>query len=150
MFRTYSELMSFDTFEERLNYLLLDGKVADETFGGYRQLNQMFYRSNEWNDVRLFCIERDAKRIALLGNGVYPCDLACEDHPITDKSVPLIVHHMNPIKIEDIINRNPDILNPELLITTIKETHDIISYGGKIYKSDFVIRRPNDTIPWKQ
>lgn len=149
MHRSYSELMSFDTFEERLQYLLLDGKVAEETFGGLRALNQMFYRSNEWIDVRNYCIEREARNIPLLG-GVYPCDLGCDDHPITSTAVSLVVHHMNPITAEDIINRNPDILNPEYLITTIKDTHDIISYGGKIYKPEFVVRRPNDTIPWKQ
>lgn len=136
--KTYSELIKLKTFEERFEYLKLDGLVGEETFGFDRYLNQMFYESSEWKRVRNFVITRD--------NG---CDLASFDHEIYDDRI--LVHHMNPIGKEDIINKTDFLLNPEYLITTIKSTHDALHYGDDSILKDnmFIERKPNDTCPWK-
>ena len=136
MIRTYSELIAIPTFEERFNYLKLDGKVGEETFGFDRYLNQNFYKSNEWKRVRNEVIVRD------LG-----CDLACEDHEIFGR---IIVHHMNPLLPDDIIHSSDFILNPEYLITTTKLTHDAIHYGDySILDNAPIVRSPGDTCPWR-
>ena len=137
MIITYTELSKLKTFEERFNYLKLNGKVGEETFGYDRYLNQILYKSDPWKEARRKAILRD--------NG---CDLGISDREIPGK---IIVHHMNPITIEDIINQNPDVFNPEYLISTIKNTHDAIHYGdGSLLVKDYVERRPNDTCPWKK
>lgn len=136
MIRTYSELAMFDTFIERFEYLNLQGIVAEETFGHERYLNQIFYQSEQWLDARDKVIERD------LG-----CDLGIEGHEIFDM---VIVHHMNPITPQDILDGNPDIYNPEYLIVVSKKTHKAIHYGTALQlEVGPVIRTPNDTIPWK-
>ena len=135
MIRTYSELCTFQTFEGRLNYLMLRGKVGEETFGFDRYFNQLFYRSKEWKDIRNYVIARD--------NG---CDLGCIDHPIFSK---IMVHHMNPINIQDIREASEFLLNPEYLISTIKSTHDAIHYGIEQTKPLVLNRQPNDTSPWR-
>jgi hypothetical protein len=133
--RTYSELMRFHSFEDRFEYLRIGGGVADQTFGGERWLNQDFYRSYQWKEVRDFVITRD------LGQ-----DLAHSDHTIFDR---IIVHHMNPIAIEDLTDFNDDILNPEYLITTCHNTHNAIHYGdASLLPQPMVVRRPGDTTPW--
>lgn len=134
--RTYSELILLPTFEERYEYLRLGGKVGEETFGFDRYLNQLFYKSPEWRSMRNYIITRD--------NG---CDLAMSDREIDGK---IIIHHMNPIEIEDILERSDFLLNPEYLICTIKNTHDAIHYGDSelLYK-DPIIRFKNDTCPWR-
>jgi len=135
--RTYSELMTLKTFKERFEYLKLDGLIGEETFGFDRYLNQLFYESEEWKRVRSLVIARD--------NG---CDLASLDHEIYGDRI--IVHHMNPITKEDIINKTDFLLNPEYLITTVKRTHDAIHYGDdSILNEEFVERVPNDTCPWR-
>ena len=135
--RTYSELMTLETFEERYDYLRLGGRVGEDTFGFDRYLNQIFYNSEEWKSVRNYVISRD--------NG---CDLGMPDREIRGNKI--LVHHMNPISKEDILNRSDILLNPEYLITTVKNTHDAIHYGDKelLYK-DPIIRSQNDTCPWK-
>ena len=135
--RTYSELMKLPTFEERYEYLKLDGRVGEETFGFDRYLNQMFYKSEEWLRLRNEIIIRD--------NG---CDLASPDREIRGNKI--IIHHMNPITKEDILNKSEFLLNPEYLITTIKNTHDAIHYGSEdlLYK-DPIVRSKNDTCPWR-
>ena len=135
--KTYSELIEIPTFEERYEYLKLTGKVGEETFGFDRYLNQVFYRSKEWRDIRDYVINRD--------NG---CDLAMEGHEIFGR---VLIHHMNPIRKEDILRRSEFLLNPEYLISTIKNTHDAIHYGDK----DLLIVAPiertkNDTCPWRR
>ena len=135
MIRTYEELSRLKTFEERFEYLKLNGEVGKDTFGFDRIFNQIFYKSKEWRSVRDKVIIRD--------NG---CDLGSEGHDIYGK---IIIHHMNPILPEDIENRNPDILNPEFLITTCKRTHDAIHYGAAAPEQEFVTRRAGDTCPWK-
>lgn len=136
--RTYSELSKFKTFRERYEYLKLDGTVGEETFGFDRYINQMFYKSEEWKRIRNYVITRD--------NG---CDLGMPDRKIVDSVI--LVHHMNPITKEDIINKNEILLDPEYLITTIKSTHDAIHYGDEsLLAEDLVIRSKNDTCPWKR
>ena len=136
--RTYSELSKLKTFRERYEYLKLDGTVGEETFGFDRYINQMFYKSEEWKRIRNYVITRD--------NG---CDLGIPDRKIVDSVI--LVHHMNPITKEDIINKNEISLDPEYLITTIKPTHDAIHYGDEsLLAEDLVIRSKNDTCPWKR
>lgn len=136
--RTYSELSKLKTFRERYEYLKLDGTVGEETFGFDRYMNQMFYKSEEWKRIRNYVITRD--------NG---CDLGIRDRKIVDSVI--LVHHMNPITKEDIINKNEIILDPEYLITTIKPTHDAIHYGDEsLLAEDLIIRSKNDTCPWKR
>lgn len=134
--RTYSELIKIPTFKERFEYLRLDGKVGEETFGFDRYLNQVFYKSPEWKAARDFVIIRDQG-----------CDLAMEGHEIFDR---ILVHHMNPIRIEDIVNRSKYLLDPEYLICTIKNTHDAIHYGdGSLLITGPIERTKNDTCPWR-
>ena len=133
--KTYTELILFRTFEDRFNYLRLNGRVGEETFGFDRYFNQMFYRSKEWKDIRNFVIARD--------NG---CDLAIPEREIITRAV---IHHMNPISINDIQNSTDYLLNPEYLITTTKETHNAIHYGdASILIKDYVERKPGDTKLW--
>ena len=135
--RTYSELITLPTFEERFRYLQLGGKVGEDTFGHDRYLNQMFYTSDEWRRIRRDVIVRD--------NG---CDLGIQDREIHGL---IIIHHMNPITIEDIINRSEFLLNPEYLISTVKNTHDAIHFSDeRILITDPIERWPNDTCPRKR
>ena len=115
--RTYSELIALPTFEERFQYLKLDQRIGEDTFGFDRYLNQRFYRSEEWKQVRNEVIVRD--------NG---CDLAIPDREIFGR---IIVHHMNPISLDDIDGNEKYILDPEYLITTFKTTHDAIHFGDE-------------------
>lgn len=112
MVRTYSELSTLKTFKERYEYLRLDGIVGEETFGFDRYLNQIFYKSKEWEQIRREVIIRD--------NG---CDLGIDGYDIRGK---ILVHHMNPLRVEDIVRRNDILLNPEYLITTVLATHNAI------------------------
>lgn len=134
--RTYSELITLPTFEERFNYLKLKGQVGKDTFGFDRWLNQIFYRDPEWKSVRDYVIVRD--------NG---CDLGVDGYEINGR---ILVHHMNPITKEDILERSKYLLDPEFLISTIHNTHNAIHYGDE----DLLIKTPierikNDTCPWK-
>ncbi len=135
--RCYSELIKLETFEERFEYLKLDGKVGEETFGFDRWLNQAFYKSKEWEQIRNEVITRD------LG-----CDLGIQDREIIDEII--LIHHMNPITKEDIINKTDFLLNPEYLITTIDNTHRAIHFGNEemLYKPP-VERFKNDQCPWR-
>lgn len=134
--RTYSELIKLPTFEERYRYLRIGGRVGEETFGFDRYLNQMFYTSNEWRDIRDHVIIRD--------NG---CDLGIPDREISGR---ILVHHMNPITVEDVVKRSKYLLDPEYLISTIKNTHDAIHYGDEsLLFTGPIERRPNDTCPWR-
>lgn len=134
--RTYSELITFQTFKERFNYLKLDGLVGESTFGFDRYLNQIFYRSQRWKEIRDFVIIRD--------NG---CDLGVEGYEIHSR---IIIHHMNPITIEDIRKESEYLLDPEFLICTIHNTHNAIHYGDEnlLIKAP-IERSKNDTCPWK-
>lgn len=135
--RTYSELITLPTFEERFKYLKLNGKVGEETFGFDRYLNQIFYKSYVWLKVRDSVIIRDCG-----------CDLGIYGREIYGK---ILVHHMNPIEDKDLINKNDIILDPEYLICTTKNTHDAIHYGDTdLLFTDPIIRSKNDTCPWKR
>ena len=137
MIRTYSELKSLATFKERYEYLRLGGIVGEETFGFDRYMNQIFYRSKEWASIRREVIIRD--------NG---CDLGIEDREIQGC---IIVHHMNPITLDDIYHGSDFLLNPEYLICTSLNTHNAIHYGDESIL--FTIppeRTPNDTCPWRR
>lgn len=136
--RTYSELIKLPTFEERFRYLRLNGRVGEETFGFDRYLNQLFYKSDEWLSVRDYVIIRD--------NG---CDLGMSDRQIPD-GVKILVHHMNPISVRDILDQTDYLLNPEYLICTVKSTHDAIHYGDESILYTIPRERTrNDTCPWK-
>ena len=136
--KTYSELSTIPTFLERFRYLKLNGAVGVDTFGFDRYLNQVFYSSDEWKRVRREIIIRD--------NG---CDLGVEGFEVNDK---ILIHHMNPITKEDVLNRNPVIFDPEFLISTSFNTHQAIHYGDEnLLPITFLVnRRPNDTCPWKK
>lgn len=135
--RTYSELMSLPTFEERYRYLKLDGRVGEDTFGFDRYLNQQFYKSRDlWLPIRDQVIIRD--------NG---CDLGMPDREI--KGQRILVHHMNPITKEDIVYRTKFLLDPEYLISTIDNTHRAIHYGDRsLLITAPIERQPYDTCPW--
>lgn len=136
MRRTYSELVQLPTFTERLRYLLLDGTVATPTFGANRYLNQKLYRSADWQRVRRLVIIRDG------GN-----DLGVEGYSIEGA---ILIHHINPITEEMILNADPEIFNLDNLILTTRNTHNIIHYGDAgLIKEDWKPRTPNDTIPWR-
>lgn len=136
MILTYTELMNLGTFEDRFRYLSLNGIVGLDTFGFDRYINQNFYRSAEWKNVRHKVILRD--------NG---CDLGVLDRPIFDK---ILIHHMNPILPKDIIDATDYLLNPEYLICTSHATHNAIHYGDISYlEQDSIIeRKPGDTKLW--
>lgn len=131
--RTYSELVRLETFDERLKYLMLNGSVGEDTFGSFRFINQDWYRSSVWKNVRDIVIIRD--------NG---CDLGIEGMEITDK---IFVHHMNPLSLDNIDSE--DAFNPEYLITTNLNTHNAIHYGYQLHIEKMVDRKPNDTCLWR-
>lgn len=134
--KIYSELSKLKTFKERYLYLRLDGIVGEETFGFDRYLNQILYKSDEWKRCRRDIIIRD--------NG---CDLGCEGFEVHGR---ILIHHINPITVDDIVNRNPKVFDPENLILTSHNTHQAIHYGNE----DLLIQAPierfkNDTCPWR-
>lgn len=134
--KKYSELVKLSTFEERFEYLSLNGQVGRETYGFDRWMNQQFYRSPEWKSVRNFVIVRDSG-----------CDLGIPGREIRER---IIVHHMNPILPADIKDCTDILLDPEYLIATCHNTHEAIHYGSaELLIRDPVVRSPNDTCPWK-
>lgn len=136
MIRRYSELISYNNFLDRYNYLKLKGQVGLDTFGLDRYLNQTLYRSYKWRKVRDEVLIRD--------NG---CDLGMEGYEIGGK---IIVHHMNPLTIEQIEDDDPIIYDPEFLICVSHITHNAIHYGDEKLLSRLPVERvPNDTCPWK-
>lgn len=133
--RRYSELKEYTTLEERYDYLRLNGVVGKQTFGWDRYFNQRFYHSPEWKKVRDLVILRDGG-----------CDLGIPGFEIRSK---LLIHHMNPIWIEDLKHHNPEILDPEFLITTCDQTHQAIHYGNQSLLPQVpIIRLPGDTKLW--
>lgn len=134
--RCYSELIKLNTFEERYQYLRLNGAVGEETFGFDRYLNQIFYRSQRWKSIRDHVIIRD--------NG---CDLGVDGYEIHGR---ILIHHMNPITIEDIRDESEFLIDPEFLISTIHRTHNAIHYGDEsLLMLGPIVRTKNDTCPWK-
>lgn len=136
MIRTYSELILLPTFVERYRYLRIAGRVGKETFGYDRYLNQILYTSDEWRRFRNIIIDRDN------GN-----DLACDGFKIHSR---FLVHHINPITVEDVLNRDPKIFDPENVILTTHNTHQAIHYGDEgLLLLEPIVRSRNDTCPWK-
>lgn len=138
MMRTYTELSKLKTFEERFEYLKLNGVVSERTFGGSRWMNQMFYQQiPEWKEARRKVIVRD------LG-----CELGLDGYPIKGR---IIVHHMNPITKDDISGRSELVLDPEYLICVSQTLHDAIHYGNaELLSKKYEERKPGDTCPWKK
>jgi hypothetical protein len=136
MNRSYLELIELKTFEDRFDYLRLDGVVGAETFGSSRQLNQALYRSYEWKKIRDMIILRD--------NG---CDLGIEGRDIFQQPY---IHHLNPITKKQILDRDPILFDPNNLITVSYQTHQAIHYGDKsILLLDPIERFANDVAPWR-
>lgn len=134
--RTYSELITLPTFEERFKYLQLNGQVGESTFGFDRYMNQVFYRSQKWKSIRDFVIIRDCG-----------CDLGVEGYDIHGK---IIIHHMNPLSTRDIETESDFLLNPDFLICTTHNTHNAIHYGDEnLLVTAPVERTKNDTCPWR-
>ena len=136
MYRTYNELILLQTFEERFDYLRLNGQCSEITFGGHRLLNQMLYRSPQWQEVR--------RRVIIRDNG---CDLGIKDRPINDQ---ILIHHINPITIEQVTNFDPCIFDLNNLISVSKKTHNAIHYGDgtNLAPSTITERKPGDTRLW--
>lgn len=135
--RSYSELSKLKTFEERFEYLKLDGAVGADTFGFNRYLREMLHKSPEWKKARRETILRDQG-----------CDLGIEDRVITGR---VMVHHMNPVTVEQILNRDPIVYDPEYLISTAHITHNAIHYGDEdLLIKDPIERSKNDTCPWRR
>lgn len=137
MIRTYQELIAIPSFKERYQYLRLNGFVGKDTFGFDRYLNQKFYHSPEWKQIRRDVIIRDEGR-----------DLAMEGYEIQNG---LYIHHMNPIGVDDIQNATEFLLNPDYMVCVSFNTHQAIHYGDESLLPQLPIeRRPNDTCPWRQ
>lgn len=135
MIKSYQDMIQFDEFLDRFNYLKLNGRVASETFGDQRYLNQTLYRSAEWKKIRNKVIVRD--------NG---CDLADPTRPIYEK---ILIHHINPITISDILERNPIIFELDNLVCVSPMTHEAIHYGSAdLLMKDPIERKPGDTVLW--
>lgn len=137
--KTYSELITLKDYSDRLEYLLLYSQVGDPTFGRDRILNQTFYSSPEWKRFRRQIIIRD-----------HGCDLAHEDFPVTH-STKLLIHHINPITMDDIQNRSTKLMDPDNVVCVTFETHQAIHFANKdlILMQKPIERTPHDTIPWR-
>lgn len=135
MIRTYSELLKFQTFEERFEYLVLGGSVGHSTFGFDRYVNQNFYRSHEWKMARNYVIARD-----------FGCDLGVEGFEIHSG---ILVHHINPMGLDDLTHGEDWVIDPEFLITTTLDTHNAIHYGdARQLRKPYVERSSGDTKLW--
>lgn len=136
MTKKYSELIRLATFMDRYQYLRLDGRVGIETFGYDRYLNQILYHTPEWRRFRRDIIIRDKA-----------CDLGCDGYELYDK---ILIHHINPITVDDVLNRDPKIFDPNNVISTSLNTHNAIHYGDeRLLVSEPIVRTKNDTCPWK-
>lgn len=134
--RTYSELITLPSFKERFEYLKLGGRVGEDTFGFDRYLNQIFYRSEEWKALRNHIIVRDEA-----------CDLGVPGYDIEKY---IIIHHMNPIRAKDILERSDVLFNPDYLICTTRNTHNAIHYSDEsLLVTEPITRQRGDTCPWK-
>lgn len=134
--KTYSELITIPTFEERFEYLQLKGSVGKDTFGYDRYLNQVLYRSPEWKRLRNQIIIRDGG-----------CDLACDGYDIYGK---VLIHHLNPITVEDVLARSRKVFDPDNLVCVSHSTHNAVHYGDvDLLVTGPIIRTKNDTCPWR-
>ena len=136
--KTYSDLIQIPSYIERYRYLKLGGKAGEITFGNERYLNQILYKSPEWKSFR--------RQIILRDNG---CDLGFEGYDIYG---PIIIHHLNPITVEDVVNRNECVFDEENVISVSKKTHNAIHYGSEelLLVDEVIERTPNDTTLWRK
>ncbi|MCM1524238.1 MAG: hypothetical protein NC120_07235 [Ruminococcus sp.] len=134
--RTYEEMSALKSFEQRFEYLKLNGIVGEEIFGFDRYLNQQFYHSAEWRSVR--------DRVIIRDNG---CDLGVPGHEICGR---IYIHHLNPITVEDIRSRSEFLTSPKYLVCISFETHNAVHYGDLTAVSSQPERFPNDTCPWRR
>lgn len=135
--KTYSELIKFPTFAERFEYLKLHGELGDLTYGKDRYLNQVLYNSEEWRRCRRLIVIRDKGQ-----------DLGCEGFTIQGR---ILIHHIEPITVDDILNRSQRVFDPENLICVSHDTHNALHFGKKNYLGGELIERTkNDTCPWKR
>lgn len=135
--KSYQELSRLKSFEDRFDYLKLTGVVGETTFGFDRYLNQAFYRSKEWRNVRREVIVRD--------DG---CDMGHPDHPINGR---IIIHHINPVSLEDLDEGSDILLDPNNLVCVSETTHNAIHFGDStLLPEPYVERSKNDTCPWKR
>lgn len=134
--KSYSELITIPTFEERFEYLQLKGSVGKDTFGYDRYLNQVLYRSPEWKKLRNQIIIRDCG-----------CDLACEGYEIYGR---ILIHHLNPITVDDVLDRSRKVFDPNNLVCITHNTHNAIHYGdASLLVTGPIVRTKNDTCPWR-
>jgi hypothetical protein len=134
--KSYSELITIPTFEERFEYLQLKGSVGKDTFGYDRYLNQVLYCSPEWKKLRNQIIIRDCGR-----------DLACEGYEIYGR---ILIHHLNPITVDDVLDRSRKVFDPDNLICVTHNTHNAIHYGdASMLLTGPIVRTKNDTCPWR-
>lgn len=135
MKKTYSKMLTYSSFEDRFKYLQMPSSIGVSTFGYNRYLNQQLYQSPEWRKVRNEVIVRDKS-----------CDLACPDREIHRY---VLIHHINPITVEDILNRDPSIFDLENLVCVSKKTHNAIHYSDEsALQFKPVTRMPEDTKLW--
>lgn len=135
--KSYQELSRLKSFEDRFDYLKLTGIVGETTFGFDRYLNQAFYRSKEWRNVRREVIIRDEG-----------CDMGHPDHPINGR---VIIHHINPVSLEDLDEGSDILLDPNNLVCVSETTHNAIHFGDStLLPEPYVERSKYDTCPWKQ
>ena len=137
MIRTYNELAALHNLSDRFRYLKLDGAVGNLTFGGHRELNQIFYRSPEWRTFRNRVILRD-----------HGCELGLEPFEIL---TPIYIHHLNPLTVEDIVNRSPNLFDMNNAVCCSYDMHQAIHYGDLSVVSRYSLdeRHAGDTCPWK-
>ena len=135
--RTYSELLKYDTLEDRFEYLKLNGTVGEELFGYARYLNQEFYHSPQWRDAKAQVVIRDQGY-----------DLGVPGWKIVGQ---IYVHHMNPVTLEQLKNNDPALIDPEFLISCSYNTHQAVTWGNRLLlPQPLIVRRPGDTCPWKR
>lgn len=135
MNKCYSEMIKLPTFMERFRYLKIGGAVGDTTFSGLRWMNQQFYKSQEWRNVRSYVIARD--------NGF---DLGSKERPISGR---IMIHHIVPLSPDSLTDSDQTILDPNYLISCSLATHNAIHFGDESLVSLPVERTPGDTLPWR-
>lgn len=136
LLKSYRNLILLPTILDRFEYLRIKANVGDSTFGFDRFINQDFYQSREWRQVRMKVIARDEG-----------CDLGVPEYPIGGK---VIIHHINPITAEDIENASDLLFDMDNLICVSESTHNAIHFGDEtLLPAEPIVRMPGDTCPWR-
>lgn len=149
--RTYKHLIQLPTYEERVKYLSIHNGVCHETFGPFRYLNQMFYKSSDWAKAKAYVISRDNGRdLGLSGYEIPEYYIHDPEFYKGRRRSGIYVHHMNPVTLEQLQNQDSDLVNPDFLITVSLATHNLIHFGGtESMPKGPAERSPNDTSPWR-